>query len=57
LIEEASGDSNKLVIRMRDYEDEKAKAVTITLEARADSITIPEWKRTYIRCKGFQSRS
>lgn len=56
-IQEASGDSNKLVVRMRDYEDEKAKPVTITVESKADSVTIPEWKRTYIRCKGFQSRS
>jgi hypothetical protein len=57
LIQEASGNSNKLVVRMRDYENEKAKPVTLNIESKADTITIPEWKRTYIRCKGFQSRS
>lgn len=57
-IESARADATKYVFRLRDYEDEKALPETIHVEVKSDgTITIPEWRRTYLRCKGFQSRS
>lgn len=57
-IESARADGAKYVLQMRDYDNEKAKPETIHVEVKPDtSITIPEWKRNYVRCKGFQSRS
>lgn len=56
-IESARADAKKFVFRMRDFDNEKATPETIHIETKADGITIPEWKRTYVRCKGFQSRS
>lgn len=57
-IENARAEGAKYVMRMRDYDDEKATPETIHIEVKPDtSITVPEWKRNYIRCKGFQSRS
>lgn len=57
-IENARADGAKYVLHMRDYDNEKASLETIHIEVKPDSsITVPEWKRTYIRCKGFQSRS
>ncbi len=57
-IESARAEGAKYVLRMRDYDDEKAKPESLHIEVKPDtSITIPEWKRNYIRCKGFQSRS
>jgi hypothetical protein len=57
LVESARAEGKKLVIRMRDYENAKAAPETIHIEVKPDGITIPEWRRTYVRCKGFQSRS
>jgi hypothetical protein len=57
LIEEAKADGPKFVVRMRDFENAKAKPETIHIETKPGGITIPEWKRSYVRCKGFQSRS
>ena len=56
-IESARTEGKKVVVRMREYDNEKAVPETIHIEAKADGISVPEWRRTYIRCKGFQSRS
>jgi hypothetical protein len=56
-IETARVEGNKTVVLMRNYDNAKAVPETIHIEARADGISIPEWRRTYVRCKGFQSRS
>jgi hypothetical protein len=56
-IETARADGKKFAVRMRDFDNEKATPETIHIETKADGISIPEWKRTYVRCKGFQSRS
>ena len=56
-IENARADGNKIVVRMRDYDNAKAVPETIHIENKADGISIPEWRRNYVRCKGFQSRS
>ncbi|NOT41953.1 MAG: hypothetical protein HOP13_15855 [Alphaproteobacteria bacterium] len=56
-IETARADGKKWVVRMRDYEDAKAVPETIHIETKSGGISIPEWQRTYVRCKGFQSRS
>lgn len=50
-------EGGKYVFAMRDFDDDKAKPETIHVESKGNGIAIPEWKRTYIRCKGFQSRS
>ena len=43
---------------MRDYDDEKTLPETIHIEVKpSGAIAIPEWHHSYIRCKGFQSRS
>lgn len=57
-IESARAEKSKYVVKMRDFEDEKAVPETIHIEAKPDgTIAIPEWRRTFVRCKGFQSRS
>lgn len=56
-IETVFVEAGKYVVRMRDYDNEKALPETVHLEPRPDGIFIPEWKRTYVRCTGFQSRS
>ena len=57
-IESARADGTKYVLHVRDYDNEKASLETIHVEVKPDtSISVPEWKRNYIRCKGFQSRS
>jgi hypothetical protein len=57
-IERARADGAKYVFRLRDYEDAKALPETIHVEVKPDgTVAIPEWRRTYLRCKGFQSRS
>ena len=56
-IETARAEGKKLVVRMRDFDNENAVPETIHIETKADGISIPEWRRTYVRCKGFQSRS
>jgi hypothetical protein len=56
-IESASADGKKFVIRMHDYDNAKALPETIHVETKPNGIAIPEWHRTYVRCKGFQSRS
>jgi hypothetical protein len=56
-IESVGADGNRLVVRMRDYDDAKAVPETIHVETKPDGILIPEWRRSYVRCKGFQSRS
>jgi hypothetical protein len=57
-IESASKDGNKYVFHMRDYDNKDAVPETIHVEVKAGgAITIPEWKRNFLRCKGFQSRS
>jgi hypothetical protein len=57
-IESARKDGNKYVLRMRDYDNKDAVPETIHVEVKAGgAITIPEWKRNFLRCKGFQSRS
>lgn len=56
-IETARAEPGKYVFRMRDYENDKALPQTIHVEVKPTGITIPEWKRSYVRCTGFQSRS
>lgn len=56
-IESASADGKKFTVRMRDFENAKAVPETIHIETKPDGILIPEWRRSYVRCKGFQSRS
>ncbi len=57
-IENARADGKKFVFRIRDYDNPKAVPETIHVEIKSDnSILIPEWRRTFIRCKGFQSSS
>jgi hypothetical protein len=58
VIESARKEGTKYVFRMRDYDNKDAVPETIHVEVKpGGAITIPEWKRTFVRCKGFQSRS
>jgi hypothetical protein len=58
VIESARKEDQTYVVRMRDYDNKDAVPETIHVEVKASgAITIPEWKRNFIRCKGFQSRS
>jgi len=56
-IESVHAEAGKYVVRMREYDSEKALPETIHLEPKGQGIFIPEWKRSYVRCTGFQSRS
>jgi hypothetical protein len=56
-IENARADGKKFVVSLRDFDNEKAVPETIHIETKADGISIAEWRRNYVRCKGFQSRS
>ena len=57
-IESARVEGTKYVVRMRDYDDAKALPETIHIEVKpGGAVAIPEWHRTFVRCKGFQSRS
>lgn len=56
-IESARVEAKKFVVSMRDYDNAKAVPETIHIETNSGGISIPEWRRTYVRCKGFQSRS
>jgi len=57
-IENARVDGAKYAFRMRDYDNAEAVPETIHVEVKPDgSVAIPEWRRTYIRCTKFQSRS
>ena len=57
-IEAVRKKGRKYVVHMRDYDDADALPETIHLEIKpGGTLVIPEWKRTFIRCKGFQSRS
>lgn len=57
-IEAARTEDAKYVFRMRDYDNAEAVPETIHVQVKPDgSIAVPEWRRTYVRCKGFQSRS
>ncbi len=56
-IDTARFENGKYVLRMRDYDNAKALPETVHIEVKADGISIPEWKRNYVRCMGFQSRS
>ena len=55
-IETVRAEAGKYVFRMRDYDNAKALPETIHVEVKPSGISIPEWKRSYIRCTGFQSR-
>ena len=51
-------DGGKYVFQIKDYEKPSAPVKTIHLEVKANGeFTVPEWKRSYVRCTGFQSRS
>lgn len=56
-IENARAEAGKYVFRMVDYDNAKALPETIHVEIKPSGISIPEWKRNYVRCTGFQSRS
>ena len=56
-IETARVEGKKFVVRMRDYDNAKATPETIHIETKPGGIAIPEWRRSFVRCKGFQSRS
>ena len=51
-------DGAKYVFQIKDYEKADAPVKTIHVEVKANGdFEIPEWKRSYVRCTGFQSRS
>ena len=56
-IESVHAATGKYVLRLRDYDNAKALPETIHVEVKATGISIPQWKRNYVRCTGFQSRS
>lgn len=56
-VESIHVEGGKYVVRLKDFEDSKALPETIHLEPRPTGIAIPQWKRSYVRCTGFQSRS
>lgn len=57
-IENVRTEDGKYVFRMREYENPDAVPETINVQVKPNgSIAIPQWRRTYVRCKGFQSRS
>jgi len=57
-IESARAEGAKYIFLMRDYEDAKAAPETIHVVVKSDGrVEIPQWKRTYVRCTKFQSRS
>lgn len=57
-ITSARVDGGKYVFQIKDYEKPDAPVKVIHLEPKANGeFAIPEWKRTYVRCTGFQSRS
>lgn len=57
-ITSARVDGGRYVFQIKDYEKPGAAVSTIHLEPKANGeFAIPEWKRTYVRCTGFQSRS
>lgn len=56
-IESVHAAAGKYVFRLRDYDNAKALPETIHVEVKATGISIPQWKRNYVRCTGFQSRS
>lgn len=57
-IENARADGGRYVFRMRDYDNAKKPPETIHVQVTpGGGVLIPEWHRTYVRCKGFQSRS
>jgi hypothetical protein len=57
-IESARADGAKYEVRMRDYENDQAVPETIHVQVKPDgSIAIPEWRRNYVRCTKFQTRS
>ena len=56
-VESIHVEGDKFVVRLRDFEDDDALPETIHVERRPDGISIPQWKRSYVRCTGFQSRS
>lgn len=46
------------VLTVRELENDKAQPITLTLQPKGDGrIAIPEWKREYVRCKGFDKRA
>lgn len=54
----ASVDGGKYVFQVKDYDKPGAPVKTIHLEVKANGeFAVPEWKRSYVRCTGFQSRS
>ena len=54
----ASVDGGKYVFQIKDYDKPSAAVKTIHLEVKPNGeFSIPEWKRSYVRCTGFQSRS
>jgi len=51
-------DGGKYVFQVKDYDKANAPVKTIHMEVKPNGeFTIPEWKRSYVRCTGFQSRS
>lgn len=51
-------EGGKYVFQIRDYDKPTAPVKTIHLEVKANGeFTVPEWKRSFVRCTGFQSRS
>ncbi len=51
-------DGGKYVFQIKEYEKADGPVKVIHLEPKANGeFAIPEWKRTYVRCTGFQSRS
>jgi hypothetical protein len=57
-VQSAMEAGGNIVLTVRDLEKADAAPFTLTLESRGDGrVAIPEWKREYVRCKGFDQRS
>jgi hypothetical protein len=58
LVQSANEKDGAVVLTVRDYDDGNAQPFTLTLQPKGDGrVAIPEWKREYVRCKGFDKRS
>jgi hypothetical protein len=56
-IQAATEKDGDLVLTVRELEKPDAPSLSLTLQPRGDGrIAIPEWKREYVRCKGFDKR-
>lgn len=58
LIQSATEKDGAAVMTLRELEKPDAQPFTLTVQSKGDGrVSIPEWKRDYVRCKGFDKRS